>query len=190
MNRMTSLKNLFATLLLLGLTLVATPGHADDRAATLLGKMGQATSISEGNGPHLIYVFFDPNCPYCHKLYEELRPYVKTGGLEVRWVPVGILTRTSLGKAAAILEAKSPIQAFYKNEDDWNFGDTPNGGIEPLPKPAESAVFKLNANAALLNEAGISGVPVTVFRGDDGKAYFFTGARDAGRLAAIIKHVR
>ena len=187
---MTSLKNLLAALLLLGLTLVATPGRADDHAATLLGKLSQATWISEGNGPHLIYVFFDPNCPYCHKLYEELRPHVKTGGLEVRWIPVGILMRTSLGKAAAILEAKDPLQAFYQNEDDWNFGDTPNGGIEPLPKPTETAVFKLNANAALLNEAGISGVPVTVFRGDDGKVYAFNGAPDAGRLAAIIKHVQ
>lgn len=190
MNRMTLFKNLLAALLLLGLALGATPGHADDRAATLLGKMDQATSIAEGKGPHLIYVFFDPNCPYCHKLYEELRPHVKTGGLEVRWVPLGILTRTSLGKAAAILEAKAPLQALYKNEDDWNFGGTPNGGIEPLPKPAETTVAKLDANVALLNSVGIRGVPVTVFRGDDGKAYFFTGAPGAGRLAAIIKHVR
>lgn len=190
MNRMASLKTLLSAFMLLALTLGATPGHADERAAALLGKMDKATWFTEGSGSKLIYVFFDPNCPYCHKLYEELRPHVKAGGLEVRWVPIGVLMQTSLGKAAAILEAKAPIQAFYKNEDDWNFGDTPNGGINPLHKPAESTVLKLDTNAALLNEAGISGVPVTVFRGDDGKAYFFRGAPGPEKLAAILKHVR
>lgn len=190
MNRMPQFRNLLVALLLLGPLLAAAPARAGDRAATLLGKMDQATWFAEGKGHQLIYVFFDPNCPYCHKLYEELRPHVKAGGLEVRWVPIGVLMQTSLGKAAAILQAESPIKAFYRNEDDWNFSDTPNGGIEPLAKPSASTVAKLDANAALLNQAGISGVPVTVFRGDDGKAYFFRGAPDAARLAAILKHVQ
>lgn len=190
MNRMAQFRNLLAAFLLLGLVLATAPARADGRAAQLLGRAPQASWFAEGQGTKLIYVFFDPNCPYCHKLYEELRPHVKAGGLTVRWVPVGILMQSSPGKAAAILQAKSPIQAFYKNENDWNFGNTPNGGIEPLASPAASTVAKLNANATLLSQLGIRGVPITVFRGDDGKAYMVRGAPGAERLAAILKHVQ
>jgi hypothetical protein len=65
-----------------------------------------ATWIAEGNGPRLVYIFFDPNCPFCHKLYQEARPWVGRDGLQLRWIPVGILMPSSAGKAAAILEAK------------------------------------------------------------------------------------
>lgn len=190
MKRSPLLAPLFAALLALGCMLTAVAAHADARAEALLGQVSQATWIGEGSGPHTLYVFFDPNCPYCHKLYEELRPHVKAGGLEVRWVPVGVLMRTSLGKAAAILEAPKPLAAFYRNENDWNFGDTPYGGIEPLHKPAKRTVAALDANAALLENVGIRGVPVTVFRGDDGKAYHFTGTPGAERLAEILRHVK
>lgn len=190
MKRMPQLRKLLVALLLLGPLLATAPAQASDTAAMLLGKMDQATWFAEGKGSRIIYVFFDPNCPYCHKLYEELRPHVKAGGLEVRWVPVGILFQTSLGKAAAILEAKSPLKAFYKNEADWNRGNSPFGGIKPLSKPSPTTVAKLKANAALMNEAGIDGTPATVFRGDNGKAYFFVGAPDPKQLAAILKHVQ
>ncbi|MEJ2509073.1 MAG: hypothetical protein P8009_06285 [Gammaproteobacteria bacterium] len=44
--------------------------HAGSQlAASMLADITQASWIAEGKGPHVVYVFFDPNCPYCHKLY-------------------------------------------------------------------------------------------------------------------------
>jgi thiol:disulfide interchange protein DsbG len=48
---------------------------------------------------NVIYVFFDPNCVFCHFAWRALQPYVKAG-LQVRWVPVGFLKPTSAPRAA------------------------------------------------------------------------------------------
>lgn len=190
MKRRFSLRPLLAALTLFVLSAAAVPGHAESRAASLLGHIHQASWITEGSGPRLMYVFFDPNCPYCHKLYEELRPYVGKHRIQVRWVPVGILTPSSAGKAAAILQGPHPLKAFYRNENDWNFGPSPLGGIAPLASPAMATLAALHANAALLGSVNLDVVPVSVFRANNGKAYFFSGAPDAAQLAAILKYVR
>ncbi len=177
-------------ILSLAVAFSSLPAHADQRAKQILSNIDQATWFSEGHSQHIMYVFFDPNCPYCHRLFEELRPFVKENKLQVRWIPVGILTASSLGKAAAILQAKHPIQALYQSEADWNFGNTPGGGIEPIKNPSPSIVEKLRKNAALLESVGIRGIPVAVFKGDDGNDYLFVGAPSADKLAAIINHIQ
>lgn len=67
---------------------------------------------------NVIYVFFDPNCVFCHFAWKALQPYVKAG-LQVRWVPVGFLKPTSAQRAAAIREAKTPTQALDFNEQHF-----------------------------------------------------------------------
>ncbi|APZ43530.1 thiol:disulfide interchange protein DsbG [Acidihalobacter ferrooxydans] len=184
------IRHWFAALALCTLLFGAMPAHADETAKTLLSKIDQATWITEGHGPRLLYIFFDPNCPFCHKLFKELRPHVEAGKVEVRWIPVGILTSSSQGKAAAMLEAKDPLKALYKNEQGWNTGPTPGGGLTPELHASRAVLMKLNINAALLSSSGAPGVPLTVFRADNGKDYSFPGAPDAQQLAAILKHVK
>ena len=65
-------------------------------AGSMLKDIGQTTWIKEGKGPHIIYIFFDPNCPFCHRLYVNTRAWIKQGKVQLRWIPVGILTTTSL----------------------------------------------------------------------------------------------
>jgi thiol:disulfide interchange protein DsbG len=78
-------------------------------AASLLKDIRQATWIAEGKGPHVAYVFFDPDCPYCHKLYMETRSRVKAGNLQLRWIPAGILTATSPGKGRRHSRRQEPV---------------------------------------------------------------------------------
>ncbi|MEB3755038.1 DsbC family protein [Acinetobacter sp. MD2(2019)] len=40
---------------------------------------------SQGKTKHVIYVFTDANCPYCHKLHEHL-PEINAKGIEVRYI--------------------------------------------------------------------------------------------------------
>ena len=75
------------------------------QAAKLLKEIGSAYWIQEGAGPRIVYIFFDPNCPFSHKLYLATRAEVGKGGLQLRWIPVGQLEASSPGKAAAILAA-------------------------------------------------------------------------------------
>lgn len=161
---------------------------AEQRAASILGDIGKATWIEEGKSPHVVYIFFDPNCPYCHRVYLDTRSAVKSGKVQIRWIPVGVLTTTSAGKAAAMLEAKDPLAAFYKNENHYERGS--GGAIEEALLGSDKTEQALNTNAALLNRTGAGAVPTLLFETDTGKALVIQGAPPADKLAFILQHVK
>jgi thiol:disulfide interchange protein DsbG len=132
-----------------------------------------------------VYVFFDPNCPYCHQLYVNTRSWVKQGKLQLRWIPTGTLTTTSKGKAAAILGAKDPLQAFYQNQDHYKQG----GGIEE--DLASAAVEKkLAMNEELLARTPSGFVPAMLFRADDGTPMLVVGSPPQNKLKTLLSHVK
>jgi thiol:disulfide interchange protein DsbG len=166
------------------------PSKAEARqkvAASMLADINQATWIRDGKSAHVIYVFFDPNCPYCHKVYEMLRPHVQRGDVELRWVVVGKLMATSIGKAATILEAKDPTEALYRNERGFSQETGSFGGIEEEPAPREDTLRRLNANLALLNRTGFDAVPALLFRTKDGRTDIIRGAPPAVFLEKLLK---
>ena len=83
-------------------------------ANAVWGQLEKSHWIADGRegAPRTVYVFTDPNCPYCNKLWADARPWVDAGKLQLRHVMVGILTPTSAGKAAALLGAKDPAAAL------------------------------------------------------------------------------
>lgn len=179
-------------LLVLLTNLLASPVYAagGNAAVSLLKEASKATQITEGTGAKTLYILFDPNCPYCHLLFEELRPYVKQGVVTIHWIVVGILTPTSPAKAAAILQAKSPLKAFYQDEHDWQGNDFPGGGIHTLQHPSHNTQKKLETNDRLLTDNGLTGVPITLFQTTDGSPFFFEGTPPRDKLAEILKYVK
>lgn len=180
-------------LFLLGLLSIASfnanAANSNNRMEKIAGSMlkdiGQASWVKEGKGPKIIYIFFDPNCPYCHRLYENTRAWVKQGKAQLRWIPVGILTATSSGKAAAILGAKDPLKAFYYNENHYKHG----GGIEE-DLPSQKTSKALKANADLLARTHVGAVPAMLFRTKDGKPFIIEGAPPKDKLPTILAHVK
>jgi thiol:disulfide interchange protein DsbG len=158
-------------------------------AASILADIKQATWIRDGKSAHVMYVFFDPNCPYCHQVYEMLRPQVQRGEVELRWVVVGKLMTTSIGKAAALLEAKDPTEAFYRNERDFSRETGSFGGIEEEPTPRADTLHRLSANLALLNRSGFDAVPALLFRTRNGKTDLLRGAPPAAFLDKLVKEL-
>ena len=164
------------------------PGAKQSPAETVLAAAPRTHWVAQGQGRHLIYIFFDPNCPYCHRLYTDLQPLIKPYSLQLRWIPVGILTATSQGKAAAILDAKDPAKALDYNEVHYSM-NTHSGGIEE-DIPSAKTVAHLHANAALLQRTGMSVVPTMVFRAKNGKAMLVQGAPPPKDLKKILDAVR
>ena len=78
------------------------------------GQLEKSHRIAGGreSAPRTVYVFTEPKGPYCNKLWADARPWVDAGKLQLRHVMVGILTPTSAGKAAALLDAKDPAAAL------------------------------------------------------------------------------
>jgi thiol:disulfide interchange protein DsbG len=168
------------------------PAKAEARhqaAAAMLADIKQTTWIRDGKSAHVLYVFFDPNCPYCHKVFEMLRPQVQRGEVELRWVVIGKLMATSTGKAAAMLEAKDPTEALYRNERGFSQETGSFGGIEEEPAPRPETLRRLNANLDLLNRSGYDAVPALLFRTKDGKAEFIRGAPPAAFLDNLVKEL-
>ena len=147
-----------------------------------------ATWIAEGNGARLVYIFFDPECPYCHKVYQTTRPWIGKDGLQFRWIPVGILMPSSAGKAAAILEAKNPLAAFHKNEDE--FGPAPKFGGIVETIPSAQSTKRLQQNAELFKQTRMPGVPVIMFREASGKVRMVDGAPSPRLLNEMLRSVK
>lgn len=177
--------------------LAARAAHAaatpEQLAGDMLAHMSEATAVDEGSGPRVVDVFFDPNCPYCHELYQDLQPWVGRQGLRLRWIPVAVLAPSSRGKAAAILQARDRAAALARNET--RYGENPRagsgGGIVPAARVSPAARSELASNLRLLRRAGAYfAFPMMVWRDASGRPHMFLGTpRDAGQLRDLLAGV-
>lgn len=176
MSPITVLARTFIAALAIFLNTAATvdAAQSSSRADTVLAGAPKATWITEGQGRRVVYVFFDPNCPSCQLLYQNLRSFIGSHDLQLRWIPVAVVNVTSLGRAAAILEAPDPPAALRRNEEHYD-AQTYAGGIgEDIPS-AETE-HKVRANEQLLNRLDIPVVPSMLFAAKDGRAILIQGA--------------
>ena len=145
--------------------------------------------ITEGRSERVLYVFFDPNCPYCHYLYDVSKSFVRSGMVEVRWIPVGFLTPTSAGKALAILQAKNPKAAFEANEARYRRQRGGGGAIDEA-LPTRAGTKQLNKNMALYNATGADGVPMMLWQDRSGRIKSQDGAVDHPTFQYIVSRIR
>lgn len=101
---------------------------------------------SKGEAPP-VYVFFDPNCPYCKKLWLTRLPADLGGSMSKHpavWVPVAYLKPTSFGRAVAILR-RGNVQALELNFESGFDEDLEEGALPPLePMLSERMTLELN----------------------------------------------
>ncbi len=105
-----------------------------DRTQFLAKTTRETTSIVIGHGSRVLWVYFNPDCSYCHRLWDSLSG---VSGLSVRWIPVAFsLKPASLARSAAILSAKDPAAALAENEN--HFDDLLEQGGYPVTGPIAS----------------------------------------------------
>jgi thiol:disulfide interchange protein DsbG len=160
--------------------------------ADAVWKQLQASAwIQDGkaSAPRTVYVFTDPNCPYCNKFWADARPWVDSGKVVLRHVMVGVLTPTSAGKAAALLADKNPaaaLEAYERNHAGQNAkalgSGRPrplDGGLKPLSTIPPDVASKLAANEKLMAALGVQATPALVWRDAGGAVQVRTGAPDS-----------
>jgi thiol:disulfide interchange protein DsbG len=121
-----------------------------------------ARTFMVGKKGPIIDVFFDPNCIFCHKLYERALPLVKAGKLQMRVTMVGFLKPSSADKAAAILSAKDPAKALAYNEAHF-VKSTEEGGIKPITKQQPATTAAIGSNTGILIKTGQEATPTVIF---------------------------
>ena len=146
-------------------------------------QLEKSTWIADGNknAPRVIYTFTDPNCPYCNKFWNDARPWIKSGKVQLRHVMVAILTPTSPGKAAALLAAKDPQAALTQHEQQHA-----KGGVKPLSQVPEKIRAQLEANQKLMQQLGSSATPTIFYKDASGNLQKMQGAPSAEMLTKIM----
>ena len=106
-----------------------------------------------------VYVFFDPQCPHCGRMWEASLPLQKKA--KFIWIPVSLVNASSGPQGAALLASDNPVKSMTQHKASLlanQGGISASAGSHP---EMEKAVKK---NMDLFNSLGIEGVPFTIAR--------------------------
>jgi thiol:disulfide interchange protein DsbG len=185
----------FASALLVALMFVCAAARAANTSAaadaqqrqyrTLFATLEKTDVVVEGpkTAQHVLYVFFDANCFYCHLTWKALQPY-EAAGLQVRWVPVAYQQPSSVGRAAAIMQARDRVAAMRVNELGYQEAKF-DGGIAPVARVSPAMAAQLRANTQLMQQFGAPGTPALAWKDADGRVQFNVGVPHLSALPQI-----
>ena len=152
-------------------------------AKEVWANMEKSNWIADGkkDAPRIVYLFSDPNCPYCNMFWEQARPWVDSGKVQLRHIMVGIIREDSPGKSAALLAAKNPQQALHEHEKAGKAST-----LKPLTKIPADVQAKLDANAKLMEELDVAATPAIFYQDAQGNLQQQQGAPSPDKLVQIL----
>ncbi|MGX9740606.1 thiol:disulfide interchange protein DsbG [Pseudocitrobacter corydidari] len=133
------------------------------------------------DAPVILYVFADPFCPYCKQFWQQARPWVDAGKVQLRTLLVGVIKPESPDTAAAILAAKDPAKTWHDYEQ--------SGGKLKLTlpaTPAADAMRTLNENQKLMDDLGANVTPAIYYMNKEGQLQQVVGLPDAQKLKVMM----
>lgn len=117
----------------------------------------------------VVYMFLDPQCPYCHDFMKTLQKDIEGGRVQVRMIPVGFRDETR-AQAALLLAVPNAQERWFRHLD----GD--KEALPPTPGINEQGVER---NMAVMQSWKLNVTPLSVYRAQDGKVKIVQGrARD------------
>jgi len=146
-------------------------------------RMEKADWILDGQktAPRVIYVFADPYCPYCKQFWQQARPWVESGKVQIRTLMVGVIKPESPAEAAAILSAKDPAKSWHEYEQS-------NGKMTlALPKTIPPAIMRsLNLNQKIMDDLGAIATPAIYYMNEENVLQQAVGLPNAEKLKTIM----
>ncbi|MNM67322.1 Thiol:disulfide interchange protein DsbG precursor [compost metagenome] len=152
-------------------------------AKEVWAKMEKTAWIADGkaDAPRIVYLFSDPNCPYCNMFWQQARPWVESGKVQLRHIMVGIIREDSPGKSATLLASKDPAKALAQHEKAGKAST-----LKALDKIPEAVQSKLDANLAVMEELGLSATPAIFYLDDQQQLQTQQGAPRPELLGKIL----
>ena len=73
-------------------------------------RMEQSHWLLDGkkDAPVIVYVFADPFCPYCKQFWQQARPWVDSGKVQLRTLLVGVINQKAGRQQRQFLPPKIP----------------------------------------------------------------------------------
>jgi len=152
-------------------------------AKQVWAKLDKTAWIADGkaDAPRVVSLFSDPNCPYCNMFWQQARPWVDSGKVQLRHIMVGIIRADSPAKSAALLASADPQKALQAHESAGKAST-----LKPLAKIPAQVQAKLDANLALMEELGLSATPAIFYLDDKGQLQTQQGAPRPEMLGKIL----
>jgi thiol:disulfide interchange protein DsbG len=130
-----------------------------------------------------IIFFFDPNCPFCQKLWHWFNTY-EEASIASLWIPVAYVGKTSTGKAISMLRATNPKKTLQKNYKTFDFSNK-LGGITVAQSPTEKEKTIIRNNSRFWSKALFGTTPLIMYRKNDG-TYWHELGFTASRMEKIM----
>ncbi|MEB6379391.1 thiol:disulfide interchange protein DsbG [Leclercia adecarboxylata] len=146
-------------------------------------RMEKAGWLLDGKkeAPRVIYVFADPFCPYCLQFWQQARPWVDAGKVQLRTLLVGVIKPESPATAAAILTADDPAKRWHDYEQ--------SGGKLALTVPSSIPPAQqktLQENQAIMDALGASATPALYYMNDQNELQQVVGLPDKEQLNMMM----
>ncbi len=108
-------------------------------------------------GTPILYSFVDPQCPHCHEMMKNLKPYIDNGKAQVRIIPIGFRQDT-VSQAAYLLAAPNPTDLWWRNMA---------GEENVIPALGEINTQGVQRNLSIMQAWKLSGTPTIIYRAKD-----------------------
>lgn len=146
-------------------------------------RMEKADWLLDGkkDAPRVIYVFADPFCPYCLQFWQQARPWVDAGKVQLRTLLVGVIKPESPATAAAIMTTSDPAKTWHDYEQ--------SGGKMALTVPSAvppAQQKKLKTNQAIMDELGASATPALYYMNNENELQQVVGLPDKEQLNMMM----
>jgi protein-disulfide isomerase len=131
------------------------------KADALLGVEHSAFGIYGDPAAPRLWMIFDPYCSYSVRAFDELKPYVAAGRIQIAIVPISILDYETNGQstpAAESLLSQNPARMA----EAWDH--------QSFRAPSPEALALLQKNNRIAEEIGLKGTPTLIWRKADGTA--------------------
>jgi thiol:disulfide interchange protein DsbG len=136
--------------------------EAGAKADPLLGVEHSAFGIYGDPAAPRLWMIFDPYCSYSVRAFDELKPYVAAGRIQLAIAPISILDYETNGQSTPAAEALLSLVPPRMAEawDHQSFG----------APPSQEAPALLQKNNRIAEEIGLKGTPTLIWRKADGTA--------------------
>ncbi len=107
-----------------------------------------------------LWMIVDPACTYSIRAFDQLKPFVQAGRLQLRIVPISILDHEDNGMSTKVALAllSNPMERMASLWMQRNFGG----------QPSAEAAAKLQKNGQIAEAIKLTGTPTFLFRKPDG----------------------
>ncbi|MEX0493589.1 thiol:disulfide interchange protein DsbG [Raoultella terrigena] len=146
-------------------------------------QMEAASWLLDGKkeAPIILYVFADPFCPYCKQFWQQARPWVESGKVQIRTLLVGVIKPESTPVAAAILASGDPAKTWHDYEK--------SAGKMKITIPAkipEDKIRTLNQNQQLMDQLGANATPAIYYMNKENMLQQVVGLPEADKLQVMM----